>query len=131
MNTETVKSRVELEFTVNTSPSILYSRLITPSGLSEWFADDVSIKGNSYMFNWNNVQQAAELVSFKENKYVRFRWINDIDNEENYFEFRIAQHELTGETALHVVEILSDDDTEDTISLWNSQIAELKHVLGI
>lgn len=131
MNTTTVGSKIEIEFTMNTSPSLLFSRLSTPSGLSEWFADDVSIQGNIYTFTWNRMEQKAELVSMKENKMVRFRWLDKGNTDEAYFEFRILQHELTGDLALHVTEALADDDTDDAISLWNYQIGELKRNLGI
>ena len=33
-----------LEFPIKSSIKVLYKRLSTPSGLSEWFANDVNIK---------------------------------------------------------------------------------------
>ena len=33
-----------LEFPIYSSPNMLYKRLSTASGLSEWFADDIIIK---------------------------------------------------------------------------------------
>lgn len=133
MDDTNVRNTVELEFSFNTSASILFSRLSTPSGLSEWFADDVSINGNIYTFSWNKVEQQAELVSMKDNKHIRFRWLKGSPlEEESFFEFRIAQHDLTSELALHVTEgLLDDDDADDAVSLWNYQIGELKRNLGI
>jgi len=128
-----VNNKIELEFTLNTSQSILFNRLSTPSGLSEWFADDVNLDGDTFTFIWDNSESQAQMVHKKDNKSIRFRWIDDgipLD-EEAYFEFRISPDEITGGVALYVTEQLVDNDVEDAISLWNCQIAELKRILGI
>jgi uncharacterized protein YndB with AHSA1/START domain len=128
-----VNNKIELEFTLNTSQSILFNRLSTPSGLSEWFADDVNLNGNIFTFIWDSSESQAEMVHKKENKCIRFRWIDGgaPKDEEAYFEFRITPDEITGGIALYVTEQLVDNDVEEAISLWNSQIAELKRILGI
>jgi len=125
-------NKIELEFTLNTSPSIIFSRLSTPSGLAEWFADDVKLSGKVYTFIWDQSQQKAELLEKKENKYVKFRWLKEGANPKNFFTFKIHVHELTGEVALQLIEFLENsEDREEAISLWNYQIGELKRVLGI
>jgi hypothetical protein len=58
----------------------------TAAGLSEWFADNVNIRGNFFTFIWDGSEQTAELKAYKEGTYVRFRWL---DSPEIYFEFRI------------------------------------------
>jgi uncharacterized protein YndB with AHSA1/START domain len=128
-----VNSKIELEFTLSTSPSILFNRLSTPSGLSEWFAEDVNVKGNVFTFIWDKMEHQAELLSMKENKFIRFRWLrNGIpEDEDSFFEFRITPDDLTGGIALHVTEQIMDGDTDDTKSLWNYQINELKRNLGL
>ncbi|MDY0255100.1 MAG: START-like domain-containing protein [Tenuifilaceae bacterium] len=128
-----VNNKIELEFTLNTSQNILFNRLSTPSGLSEWFADDVNLNGDIFTFIWDNSESQAQMVHKKENKSIRFRWIDDGTplDEEAYFEFRISPDEITGGVALYVTEQLVDNDLEDAISLWNCQIAELKRILGI
>ena len=60
--------KIELEFPINVSPKVLFYRLSTPSGLSEWFADDVNVKGSIYTFFWEGNEQQAELVSIKDGK---------------------------------------------------------------
>ncbi len=130
-DTKTI-NKIELEFALNTSPAILFSRLYTPSGLAEWFADDVKLSGKVYTFIWDQTQQKAELLEKKENKYVKFRWLKEGSNTKNYFTFKIHVHELTGELALQLIELLdSAEDRDEAISLWNYQIGELKRVLGI
>ncbi len=125
----TQKEKFELEYIIKTSPSILFARLSNPSGLSEWFADDVNLEGKIFTFVWDGSEQQAEQVLRKENKMVRYHWLDDEDDK-TYFEFRINVDELTGETAIVVVDFAERDEKEDAIELWNQQIDELKHGLG-
>lgn len=127
-NPTNMKKKLTLEYTLNSSPKVLYPRLSTPGGLSEWFADDVNLKGNTFFFIWDESEQRAEVVKKKENCYIQFKWIDD--EEEPTFEFRINVDELTGDVALVIIDTIDEDDEEDIVGLWDSQIAELKHVLG-
>ena len=124
-----MKNKFELEYSINSSPKILFTRLSTPGGLSEWFADDINIQGNIYTFIWEGTEQQAELLNKKDNQLVRFKWLDE--DEDNYFEFKIRKDELTGEVALVITDFSEDDEKEDTIELWDTQIAELKHALGL
>jgi len=126
-----MKKKIVLEYTLNSSPKVLFPRLSTPGGLSEWFADNVNITGNQYSFYWDNSEQKADIIQRKENKYIRFRWIDSTEPEAHWFEFRISTDELTGDTALIITDFAEDEDKDSTIELWNSQIARLKHVLGL
>ncbi|NLI25255.1 MAG: SRPBCC domain-containing protein [Bacteroidales bacterium] len=125
-----MKRRFELEYTLNVSPSFLFSRLSTPGGLSEWFADDVNLKGKVFTFLWKGSQQSAEILAQKENRYIRFRWLEK-GCENCYFEFRIRQDQLTGDVALIVTDYAEEQEKDDVIELWNMQIARLKHVIGL
>ena len=125
-----MKKRILLEYTLNSSPKVLYPRLSTPGGLAEWFADDVNVKGKIYNFIWDNSENLAEVVQRKENRYIRFHWVED-DDPDAYFEFRITMDELTGDVALVITDFVDESEKADAIELWNSQVAKLKHVLGI
>lgn len=124
-----MKQKIVLEYPINSSPKVLYTRLSTPGGLAEWFADDVNLKGSVYSFIWDGSEQKAELLQKKENKYIRFSW--EEEDEDTYFEFRINIDELTKDVALVVTDFVDEDEKEDSIELWNTQIAELKHVIGL
>ncbi len=126
-----MKKKITLEYTLNSSPKVLFPRLSTPGGLSEWFADNVNITGSQYSFFWDKSEQRAEIIQKKENKYIRFRWVDAEEPEVHWFEFRISTDELTGDTALIITDFVDDDDRDSTIELWNSQIAKLKHVIGL
>ena len=123
-------TKYELEYTLNTSLKVLFNRLSTPGGLSEWFADDVNLKKGKFTFIWDGTEQIAEVVSKKDNKFIRFKWEED-DNDESYFEFRIHKDELTGDLALLITDYAEEDEKDDSIDLWNSQISELKHIIGL
>jgi uncharacterized protein YndB with AHSA1/START domain len=126
-----MRLKLELEYTLNCSPKVLFSRLSTPDGLGEWFADKVDADGDLFTFSWSNSESKARLVAIKENKLVRFEW-TDIDNEEsNYFEFQINMDELTGDLALIICDFAEENEKEDAVSLWDSQITDLKRLLGI
>lgn len=123
-----MKTKIQSEYIINCSPKVLYDRLSTAAGLAEWFAENVTVKGKVYTFTWEGIEQQAEKTLHKENQLVRFTWIDD--DEDSYFEFRITQDELTGDVSLIVIDFTEEDETEEIKSLWNSQIADLKHILG-
>ncbi len=123
----TEKIKVQFEYVINCSPRVLYNRLSSASGLAEWFADDVRVRGNRFTFVWEGTEQVAEMSLKKENRLVRFSWVEE---ENTYFEFRITQDELTNDVSLIIVDFAEEDEIDETHELWNSQILDLKRVLG-
>ena len=121
------KIKIQLEYVINCSPKVLYNRLSTASGLTEWFAEDVRVRGKKYTFIWEGSEQTAEMTLHKENRLVRFTWV---DEEETYFEFKITRDELTGDVSLLIIDFAEEDEAEETEDLWNTQVADLKHILG-
>ena len=126
-----MRFKFELEYTMNCSAKVLFSRLSTPEGLSEWFAENVNVDGDLFTFFWNNSESKARISALKENKMVRFEWINLENEEENYFEFSMNTDELTGDLALIISDFAEPEEKEDAIYLWDSQVADLKRLLGI
>ncbi len=124
-----MKQKFELEYIVSSSPKVLFERLSTADGLSEWFADDVNQKGNIFSFFWDESEQQAELLAKKNENYIRFHWLDDED-ENTYFEFKIEIDELTKDLALIITDFAEEDEQEDAIELWDKQIDELQHALG-
>lgn len=125
------KVKFELEFIVNSSPKIIYNCLSTPSGLSEWFADDVNIKGDVFTFMWEGSEEQAKLLTKKRDEFVKFQWLDDIEEGlKTYFELRIKIDAMTNERAIIVTGFADEDEVEEAKALWGSQINELKHILG-
>ena len=126
-----MRLKFELEYTINCSPKVLFSRLSTPEGLCEWFADDVNVDGDLFTFIWDKTESVARLVALKDNRFARFEWLDRDDEESNYFEFRINVQELTGDLALIITDFAEAEEKEDAIYLWDTQIADLKRLLGV
>lgn len=125
-----MKTKFELEYTFNTAPTILYARLSTPEGLSEWFADNVNLRKSLFTFIWEGTEQDASVIQKKANKFIRFHWEDD-EEDDAYFEFRIRTDELTGDVALIITDFAEEDEKDDAVDLWDSQISELKHAIGL
>ena len=126
-----LKIRYELEIPINSSPSLLYQYISTPSGLSEWFADNVNSRGEFFTFIWNDSEENARLSSKKTGEKVKFRWINKkLKNTDYYFKLRILEDEITKDVSLLVVDFAEEDEIEESKKLWENQISELKHVIG-
>lgn len=123
------KKKFQIEFPLKSSPGILYNYLSTPSGLSEWFADDVNIKNKKfYTFIWDGSEQTAEMTKNTSQKGVRFSWVDEPDDE--YFEFEISQDELTGDVALVITDFAAEYEIEESSQLWEAQVATLKTAIG-
>jgi uncharacterized protein YndB with AHSA1/START domain len=125
------KIRFELEFPINSSPQLLYQYISTPSGLSEWFADNVNSRGEFFTFIWNDSEEVARQSSKKSGEKIKFRWVDENKKDtEYYFELRIIEDEITKDVSLVVVDFAFVDEVEEAKLLWENQISDLKHVIG-
>lgn len=124
-----MRKRIDLEYIFSSSVTILFSRLSTAPGLTEWFSDDVKHAGNIFTFVWDGVGERAELVDMKKNSHVRFRWL-DADDENEFFEFSLHVEPLTEEVALIITDFVDADEEGDSIELWNKQVEMLHRTVG-
>lgn len=126
-----VKVKYELEFPINSSPQLLYQYISTPSGLSEWFADNVNSRGEVFTFIWDDSQERARVASRKTGEKIKFRWIDNNDQDTEYFfELRILEDEITKDVSLMVVDYAPESELDEAAQLWENQISDLKHVIG-
>lgn len=123
------KSKYSIEFTIQSSPQLLFQYLSTPSGLSEWFADNVNSRGEEFTFIWDDSEETAKLLSKKANEKVRFQWDDDT-GEDYYFEFFIQVDDITKDVSLIVTDFTTEDEMEESRMLWDNAIADLKQILG-
>ena len=118
-----------LEYSIGSSPRILYKFLSTPQGLSQWFADKVDVRNNIFTFFWNDSSRQAELLSMKPFEFIRFRWSDDPEGAS--FELRIQVDELTNDVALMITDYgFEKSDLTDGKRLWDNLVQTLKHTLG-
>ncbi len=121
------KIKFHLEYEIKSSPKILFSFLHEPNALAQWFADDVAFKDGIYEFSWDDEQHSAKLINAKENKLVKYKWLDD---DPYYFEMEIIQDELTNDVALAITDFAWEDNLDDRKLIWNNQIEYLQSVIG-
>jgi len=127
----TEKVKFELEYLLKTSPKVLENMLCTPSGLSEWFADDVNIKDDIFTFFWDGSEEKARLLSKKANSKAKFKWIEDEeDGNDCFFEMSFDVDPMTKVVVMTITDFAEEDELEESQMLWEQQIGDLKRILG-
>ncbi len=121
--------KFEMEFPIKVSQRLLFQYLSTPSGLSEWFADNVNSRGENFIFIWDDSEEVANLVSKKLPEKIKFQWEDDQDTD-YFFELRIQFDEITKDVSLIVTDFAEEDEVEESKMLWTNQVFDLKKVLG-
>jgi len=125
------KIRYEIEFPINSSPQLLYQYISTPSGLSEWFADNVNSRGEFFTFIWDDSEEKARLCSKKSGEKVRFKWVDENNKDTDYFfELNILVDEITKDVSLMVIDFANKEEVNEATLLWENQVSDLKHVIG-
>ena len=126
-----LKVKFELEFPIHASPQMLFQYISSASGLSEWFADNVNSRGEFFTFIWDGSEEKARLSARKSDEKVKFRWIDEDNKDTDYFfELRILEDEITKDVSLMVTDFAFEEDFAEVKLLWESQISDLKHVIG-
>ncbi|MEP1487584.1 MAG: START-like domain-containing protein [Algibacter sp.] len=124
------KVKFEIEFPIQASPQLLYQYISTPSGLSEWFSDNVNSRGELFTFIWDDSEEEAKLLSKKNGERVKFRWTEDEEDTSSYFEIRIQVDDITKDVSLMITDFAEEDEVDESKMLWENQISSLKQVLG-
>ena len=122
------KVKYEIEFVIQSSPQMLFQYIATPSGLSEWFADNVNSRGEMFTFIWDESEEEAKLIKRKSDDFVKFIWMESEDD--SFFEMRIIVDEITSDVSLFITDFSEEDEVEESKMLWANQISSLKQVLG-
>ncbi|AMC09893.1 hypothetical protein Lupro_00860 [Lutibacter profundi] len=123
------KIKFEIEFPIHASPHMLYQYFGTPSGLSEWFADNVNSRGEIFTFIWDGSEEQAKVLQERPDEKIKFRWLEGEDDK-SYFEFRIQVDEITKDVSLIITDFAEEDEVEESKMFWENQIDELKHTIG-
>ena len=125
------KKSYSIEYDFHSSPQLLFQYLSTPSGLAEWFADNVNSRGELFIFIWDDSEEQAKLIQKKNNDRVRFQWQNDEEDfDQYYFEFKIQVDEITKDVSLIITNFAEEDEIEESKMLWDNLVSDLKQVLG-
>ncbi|KAG1658294.1 DNA ligase [Nymphon striatum] len=122
------KIKFEIEFVIQSSPQMLYQYLSTPSGLSEWFADNVNSRGEIFIFIWDGSEEEAKLLKRKSDEFVKFAW--EENDDDSYFEMKIIVDEITKDVSLFITDFADEDEVDEAKMLWENQVGDLKQQLG-
>ena len=125
------KKNYFIEYDFHASKQMLFQYLSTPSGLGEWFADNVNSRGETFTFIWDDAEEYATLLQKKNNERVRFQWAEDKEEgNPYYFEFKIQVDDLTNDVSLIITDFAEEDEMEESKMLWDNLISSLKQILG-
>ncbi|MBC8110461.1 MAG: ATPase [Verrucomicrobia bacterium] len=128
------KYKYTAEFELKASNRMLFPYIATPSGLAEWFADDVKIDPDkTYNFIWDDSPHYARLTAQRPNKSVRFDFLNEnqeIMEDAPYIEFKIDLNEMTQSSFLRITDYSDTGNDEDLHSLWQNLVANLREIVG-
>lgn len=125
------KIKFEQEYLFKTSLRVLNTMIMSPSGLSEWFADDVNIKDDIYTFYWDGSEEQARLLSKKTNEYLRLQWLADEEEElDTYLEIRFKVDPMTKAVVLNLISFAEEDELEETQLYWENTLEDLRRTIG-
>lgn len=128
------KHKFVTEYELRASPKMLFPYISTASGLSQWFAAKVNtMPEQRFDFQWDNESHIARQVSMRQNKGVRFEFLDTAAGEgedNNYIDFRVDQSELTQSTYLRITDYSGTSDDEELVDLWDGLIDKLKEIVG-
>jgi uncharacterized protein YndB with AHSA1/START domain len=123
------KVKYEMEFPIQVSPSLLYQYISTPSGLSEWFADNVNSRGELFTFMWEGSEEEAKLLSKKADDRIKLRWTED-EGLNYFFEMKIQVDEITKDVSLMITDFAEEGEEDEGKMLWDNMVSDLKQILG-
>ena len=127
----TKKQKFELEYVLKTSPKVLDTLIITPDGLSEWFAEDVIVKDGVYTFHWDGSEEQARLLHKKTGEGITWQWLHDEDDEPDaFFGMKYTIDPITKAVIFTITDFAEPAEAEQVRRLWESQVSDLRRVIG-
>jgi hypothetical protein len=135
MHTMAKKKLFTADYEVHASIKMLYPYIQSASGLSEWFADNVTINNmdKTFTFIWDHEEHKARMTAHRTNHFVRFEFVPENEEDEkdpSYFELRLEFNELTQSVFLKVTDYSDFDDLRELSDLWNSLVESLRKIVG-
>ncbi len=124
--------KFEKEYEFNASRRMLFPYVSTAGGLSQWYADDVTIDEDKlFHFVWEGDSHRAKLVAQRANSYVKFEFVDDLVNGEPAFtEIRLDENELTQSVYLKIFDYSDIGEEDEAHELWDHLIQNLKEIVG-
>jgi uncharacterized protein YndB with AHSA1/START domain len=125
------KRKFETEYELNASRRMLYPYFNTASGLTQWFADNVTIdEDHVFHFYWDEEEYKAKMVAQRLNNFVKFEFLPDGSPEPSYIEFNLQENELTQSTFIQIIEYSDIEDQDEQMEIWTNLLSNLKLTVG-
>ena len=131
------KNCFEHEYEINASQRILYPYLNTAGGLSQWFADNVTIDyEKNFHFHMDGEVHKAKLSSTRREQYVRFEYLpenghNNDNGQLDFLEFHLEKNDFTDSTFLRIKESSTEGmEVEELREIWDGLINILREMVG-
>lgn len=119
------------EFEFKASRKMLFPYLTTASGLSQWFAEDVTINEDKvFSFIWDGEEHHAKVASQRINRFVRFEFLNGSEDPASFIEMRLETNDLTNTVFLNVTDSATADDEDEFYEIWAQLTDSLKEIVG-
>ena len=129
------KQKIDIEYPLAIkSPALIWEQISSAHGLERWFADHVNEEDGMFTFTWGepwteqDVREAHVLESVV-NDHIRLKW--DEEDDDTYFEMRIAKSDLTHQLNLLITDFADDDDVDGLKILWESMLDRLHRASGL
>ena len=129
------KQKINIEYPLAIkSPALIWEQISSAHGLERWFADHVNEEDGMFTFTWGepwteqDVREAHVLESVV-NDHIRMKW--DEEDDDSYFEMRIAKSDLTHQLNLLITDFAEDDDVDGLKILWESMLDRLHRASGL
>ena len=129
------KQKIDIEYPLAIkSPALIWEQISCAHGLERWFADHVNEEDGMFTFTWGepwteqDIREAHVLESVV-NDHIRLKW--DEEDDDTYFEMRIAKSDLTHQLNLLITDFADDDDVDGLKILWESMLDRLHRASGL
>jgi uncharacterized protein YndB with AHSA1/START domain len=129
------KQKIDIEYPLAIkSPALIWEQISSAHGLERWFADHVNEEDGMFTFTWGepwteqDIREAHVLESVV-NDHIRLKW--DEEDDDTYFEMRIAKSDLTHQLNLLITDFADDDDVDGLKILWESMLDRLHRASGL
>ena len=129
------KQKIDIEYPLAIkSPALIWEQISSAHGLERWFADHVNEEDGMFTFTWGepwteqDIREAHVLESVV-NDHIRLKW--EEEDDDTYFEMRIAKSDLTHQLNLLITDFADDDDVDGLKILWESMLDRLHRASGL
>ena len=128
------KHKFVTEFEINASIKMLFPYIYSPGGLSQWFAEDVTVnEDNIYNIIWDGEDHLARIAAHRTNSFVKFEFLPSGEEdtaERSYLEFKLEHNELTQTVFLKITDFSENEDDDESQEIWESLVNVLKETVG-